>query len=92
MRWILISSARVKRAGKPGGGQEHVPLDNRESGPCTNQAGWSSGADATVILEIDPVLENQLGTEVPLALFTPQSGATPQWACPLLRLTRACVA
>jgi len=37
-------------------------------------AGWSSGADAAVILEIDPAFQDQLGTETPLAVFTPQSG------------------
>ena len=37
-------------------------------------AGWSSGADAAVILEVDPAFQAQLGTEVPLVVFTPQTG------------------
>lgn len=37
-------------------------------------AGWSAGGNAGIILDIAPAFEDQLGTEVPLATFEPQSG------------------
>lgn len=51
-----------------------VPLGRTFSLTGKLTAGWSSGADATVILEIAPAFQDQLGSETPLAVFTPQSG------------------
>ena len=51
-----------------------VPLGRTFSFTGKLTVGWSSGADAAVILDVDPAFEDQLGTETPLAVFTPQSG------------------
>ena len=55
-----------------------VPLGRTFSLPGKLTAGWSSGAEAAVILEIAPAFQGQLGSEAPLVVFTPQSG--PGWA------------
>ncbi len=51
-----------------------IPLGRTFSLTGKLTAGWSSGADAAVILDVAPAFEDQLGDEVPLAVFTPQSG------------------
>lgn len=51
-----------------------IPLGRTFSLTGKLTAGWSSGADAAVILDVTPAFESQLGTETPLAVFTPQSG------------------
>jgi membrane-associated phospholipid phosphatase len=51
-----------------------VPLGRTFSLTGKLTVGWSSGADAAVILEIAPAFQDQLGTETPLVVFTPQSG------------------
>ena len=51
-----------------------VPLGQTFSLTGKLTAGWSSGATAAVILEIAPAFQDQLGSETPLAVYTPQSG------------------
>ena len=51
-----------------------IPLGRTFSLTGKLTAGWSSGADAKVILDVAPAFEDQLGDEVTLAMFTPQTG------------------
>ena len=54
MRWILVERARRKRAGKRGGGAEHVELDSRIAAPVEDEELLAMNESLGRLAEADP--------------------------------------